>query len=505
VNALGNRKILVLGNNSVSTHQEVDALASKDRTDNFGLISSADFVPDLPGYYHTTCADLSVGDIANMAHYYDQVMLTTLSSKEWSHPTLYSATVKLLEDLQDLGHTVSMESAASSPRSIFKQLLIENKSFCIFPFINFQSRDGEHAVLCSRSHMPVTKIQNIVNWQTNSDYVRIRKQMLAGKPVPNFCGYCYNIENKGGSPARIFETLEWAQRLNLKSPQEAENISSPLWYEIRPSNKCNLMCRSCVPRDSHLIDQEFKRIGIRLEKPNQAMEQSMGFDMVNFENLQRLYVAGGEPTVMPELYDFLRRCIDQGQVHFEFMINTNAVKLSDTLLHLFGQFSNLGFSVSLDGVGPVNDYIRHLSRFDSVVANIKRLQEQGHKISFISVVSIYNVASLDHLLRFQDQEFANCPVQLQFDSFSGDIQSPFNHPDTQLVLESLNRCKQTKVYVNYSRGTKSIIDQLHEHYSNRPSHDPQKLQAFFAFNRQLDQSRNQKLSDYIPELAVYDC
>jgi molybdenum cofactor biosynthesis enzyme MoaA len=505
VTTLFYKKILVLGNNSLITDQEVDTLASQDQTINFGLVTDPEFMPNLPGYYHTTCADLSVGEIARMAQYYDSMVLSSQPADQWSHHTLFSATVKLLEDLQDLGHNVIMQSASTSSRVIFKKILETNKSFCIYPFMNLESRDGEHTLLCSRSLTPVTKIHNLGNWQTNADYQHIRKQMLAGNRLPNFCGYCYNIEEQGGKPARIFETLDWAQRLNLQSLEDAEKITSPIYYEIRPSNKCNLMCRPCVPRDSHLIDQEFKHIKIKLDKGSQAADHYTGFEIVNFDNLKGLYVAGGEPTVMPELYDFLRKCISQHHTDFEFMINTNAVKLSDTLLDLFSHFSNLGFSASLDGVELVNDYIRYPSKFESVIDNIKKLQANGHKVSFISVVSIYNVASLHSLLEFQDEEFPNSPVQLQFDSFYNDIQSAFNHPNRQLVLDSLERCKKTKVYFNYSRGTKSVIDQLHQHYSNSPAVNMHKLKEFFDFNRKLDQSRNQKLADYIPELAVFDC
>ena len=44
------------------------------------------------------------------------------------------------------------------------------------------------------------------------------------------------------------------------------NITHPYYYEIRLSNKCNLMCRSCKPEHSHLIDREYKKFNIIILK-----------------------------------------------------------------------------------------------------------------------------------------------------------------------------------------------------------------------------------------------
>ena len=38
----------------------------------------------------------------------------------------------------------------------------------------------------------------------------------------------------------------------------------------------------------------------------------------------KLYVAGGEPTAMPEFYVFLKKCVRRKYTNFEFIVNTNA-------------------------------------------------------------------------------------------------------------------------------------------------------------------------------------
>jgi sulfatase maturation enzyme AslB (radical SAM superfamily) len=496
------KKILCLGNNSADTDLMVSELASRDSTINHGLIDQLRIIESF-GYYHTTVTDLIPGEIVTLSKQFDHVMLLDQPQQQWSHAVLFVKTINLINLLEESGCEIIFQNPnLVKNTNFFQELLETNKSFCIYPFIHLTSRGNGKTQVCSRSFEPVADLNNLTDWQNNSDYQRIRQDMLAGTPLPKHCGYCYHVEKDGGRGARFHETLEWTAKLNINSLEDLKKIRSPVYYEIRPSNKCNLQCRSCVPRDSHLIDKEFKSIGITdFDKNLDVYDQYTGFDVVDIDSVERLYVAGGEPTIMPELYEFLRKCIDQKRTNFEFMINTNAVKISKTLLDLFKNFSHLGFSVSLDGVGPINDYIRWPGKFEDIVKNTHTLIDQGHHVAFISVVSIYNVTSLHKLLEFQDQEFHGVPVMLQFDTFKDDIQSPYNHPNIELALESLEKCKMTSAYFNYSRGTKSIIDQLYDHYNSNPQCNLVKLEKFAKFNELLDQSRKHKLEDYIPELS----
>jgi hypothetical protein len=69
----------------------------------------------------------------------------------------------------------------------------------------------------------------------------IRNNMLAGLQMPDKCKICYEREEEGGESARQFESLEWAIHLKLSNKQDLKKIEQPVLYEIRPSNKCNIM------------------------------------------------------------------------------------------------------------------------------------------------------------------------------------------------------------------------------------------------------------------------
>ena len=76
-----------------------------------------------------------------------------------------------------------------------------------------------------------------------------------------------------------------------------------------------------------------------------------------------------------------------------------------------------------------------------------------------------------------------------------------NFPDRNLILESLVRIRQLKCYRN-DLLLQSFIDGIIMHYDKNFKLDLEKLDAFFEFNDKLDQSRNIKLADYIPELEA---
>jgi glutamate-1-semialdehyde 2,1-aminomutase len=210
-------------------------------------------------------------------------------------------------------------------------------------------------------------------------------------------------------------------------------------------------------------------------------------------------VAGGEPTAMPEFYEFLDRCIDQKQTDFEFTINTNGVKFSDRFCKQIKQFSNLQFIFSLEGVGPLNYYIRWPSDWTKIINNMRYIKKNNHIISTNTTVSIYNVIGLYTLLEFFDKEFPGMLVHVQSCISKNDLLSPFDFPDTQMALEKLLPIQNLNCYKN-DRLLKSYIDGIIAHYQTRQSTDLNKLKLFFEFNDKLDGSRDIRLANYIPEL-----
>ena len=494
-------KILCLGNNDYNTDEYVSQRASEDNAVNNGLIDSPTFVPTVDGYYHTTILDLTPKEITTISKQFDIITILDEPAEKWSHWKLFVSTYKLIKELEKTNKVKIVNEEIFEGIEYFQNLVQTNKSFCIYPFIELTEEHG-HVTLCARSKTKVAdRAVDIVNWKSASDYKNIREKMIKGEKLPDHCSHCYNYEDKGIESSRQFETLEWISKLGLKNLDDVQNIDHPYYYEIRLSNKCNIMCRSCRPEHSHLIDREYQKNNIIF--PIGQFFKYSNFNHVDISKLNkksRIYLTGGEPSVMPEFYDFMEKCIELGNTDFDFTIGTNAVSYTPKFLRLIDHFTNMNFSVSVDGYGKINDYQRWLSNFDQMMENAKLLKSKGHNVTFLVVPGMYNVTNLHLLFEYFDQEWPNPGLYVQVNH--NHWQSAYNHPNPDLVVESMKRCQRTKTYLSDGRSCRSTVDSLLDYYSNDPECDLNLLRQFFDYNDQLDKARGVRLVDYIPELEA---
>lgn len=482
----------------MDTDDRVSQLAGILNTTNNGLIESTSFKPTKSGLYHTSLVDLPFGAILSLASNFDQIILLDQPSNEWTSSRILLSSYKLLVELDSMGASTVYKNNENIKSFVeFGEFLKTNKSFCIYPWINFIEEDGSMR-LCARSSVPITTADQLVDWKNDENWLEIRNKMLAGEQLPTHCQVCYDYESKGIESYRIFETKDWLAKLDINSIDDLKGIDKPYYYEMRLNNTCNLMCRSCVPKSSILIEREYKEIGFKQYDKSYVYTDLKYIDIDSLDSKTRVYLTGGEPTIMIDVFEFMEKCIAKNKTDFEFSLGTNAAKISDRFLNLARHFTNLGFSVSLDGFGRVNDYWRWGSDWDTIVKNMHLLEQQGHVISINTVPGIYSITSLHLLYEFLDREFPKTTIYLQLNYIPE--QSAYNHPNHELVLASLEKCKQTSVYHADGKSNKTGIDSLYNHYATNPQCDLVLLKKFFEFNDKLDQSRNVKLVDYIPEL-----
>ena len=450
-------------------------------------------VPELrDGWYHSSIYDFEYGRLVALAQEFDQVIMLDQPKEAYSHPNAFYLTVRLV---QSLANGQFIDPSYADDINFFKDLVETNKSFCIFPFIELLANNYGDTRVCCRSSQPIKRLADLKDFATDPDYQAIRSKMIAGELVPEHCSVCYGMEDLGIISARQQETVEWANRLNITSIEDLSKIKHPAYYEVRPSNICNLQCRMCNPSSSHLIAQEYQRIGFIDQPYNQEFSD---FSIIDFQNLEKLYVAGGEPTAMPEFYDFVDKCISNNKTDFEFVVNTNATKINSRFRRQLEHFSNMQFVVSLDGFEKVNDYVRWPSVWSTVIDNARYLRD-NYTMSFNVTLSIYNVLAFYQLLEFFDQEFPGTLIHGQLASSPNDILSALRFPDANLVLTHLVPIRNLNCYKNDPL-LASFVEGLISHYEKQPDVDLAKLHEFFEFNDRLDQSRSVKLQDYIPEL-----
>jgi sulfatase maturation enzyme AslB (radical SAM superfamily) len=497
-------KILFLGNNDQSTDTEVTSFAVKNNNINHGLVLDAEFTPIQPGYYHTSVSDIPFGSLLALAQRFDIITLLDQPQAKWSHWKCLSASFKMMLQLEALGKTTIFRENANLKNMLFwtDVLYNKNKSFCIYPWINYHN--SVHGLTtCSRSNSFITTADKLKDWNTDPDYNSVRDAMIRGDLLPEHCKTCYGYENKGIESYRQFESLDWLTQLEIESFDDLKKIKHPYFYELHTGNHCNIKCRGCQPAFSEPIGKEIKKFNIVAPIELWWTPTKATIDQIDIDTLSKnssVYFQGGEPTIMPEVLEFMRRCIAKNKTDFFLTMCTNGVKLTDEFLELISHFSNTNFSISIDGFERINDYWRSGSKWSKIIDNAKLLQSRGHFISINTVPGIYNVTNLHLLLEFLDREFPFTAIYMQINYLKW--QSAFNHPNSQLVIESMKKCMNTSIYQSNGKSCKTAVDSIYEHYMKNPACNIDDLRDFFNYNDQLDRARGVKLADYIPELEA---
>lgn len=495
------KKILCIGNETEQTDFMTEEKAKAAFSINHGLISSSTVNPTVPGFYHTSIVDVPQGAIVqSLANKFDKIIMLDQDVDSYPHFKSFVNTFRLMIELEKKQFNTEFRNNNGNKKIIYwYNLLSSNKSICIYPFAGLNNDFG-FVSLCQKNPKPLTKLEAITDWKTAPGFTPIRNNMLQGILMPDHCKICYEREESNGESARQFESLEWFIRLKLNDLEDLKEITHPVYVEIRPNNKCNIMCRMCSNQWSHLIEQENKKFNFPMVAPGLGKLQGIvPYDHIDFKTLERFHWTGGEATVQPEFYAFLKKCIKEKRTNFDFSIGTNGLKISDTLLDLLDEFPRVTLSVSFDGYKKVNDYIRWGTDFDKIRTNCYRILARGHALSFQTVFSMYNATRIHEIFEFYDQDFPIQNVLVQpagmFDSYLG----PWHHPLRQQVLASMYKCKETKVYYNGGRNTNNLVDEVISRYLNY-DYNPDILKQFFTYNDNLDRARNSKLGDYIPEL-----
>jgi len=497
-------KVLFLGNNDESTDQTVSQLAMQHGTINHGLILESTFVPDKSGYYHTTVVDISWGGLLELAQRFDCIVMLDQEQHTWSHVKCMQATCKLMLKLEQSGKDTVFRDNKNIKKLLYWIDLVYNKnsSICIYPWINLNN-DGPKLKLCTRDRSSVTTVDMLQDWKTDAGYGRIRNAMLEGKRLPENCAVCYQYEDLGMESYRQFETIDWITKLDIETEQDLHSITHPYFYEISTGNHCNIKCRGCQPAYSEPIGIEFKKFNIKPPQDISWHVQNYSMNLIDIDKLDKtssVYFQGGEPSIMPEVRDFMRACIAKNKTDFFLTMCTNGVKFTQEFLDLISHFPNTNFSFSIDGYDKVNDYWRSGSQWKRVIANAHHMQSLGHSVSINTVPGIYNVTNMHLLFEFLDAEFPMSAIYMQVNYLPW--QSAYNHPMADLVIESMKKCQKTSLYHSNGKSCKTSIDSILDHYSNNPVCDLQHLKTFFDYNDQLDQARGTKLKDYIPELEL---
>ena len=357
---------------------------------------------------------------------------------------------------------------------------------------------------------------------------KLRRDLLDGRR-PAACARCFMVEDLGMESHRQSENALWRDAITelvAGTATDGAIEANVRTADLRLGNVCNLRCRMCSPQSTRALLPEWASFhGVPLN--HHYFDRFRGVDW--FEDpafwqrvedgapgLERINFAGGEPLLIRGMFDFLERIVASGRApSMTISYNTNLTVLPERVRTLWPHFAAIRVTVSIDGVGAVNDYIRYPSRWEEVRANLLALDagvrefNLGAGLSTNTAVQVCNVFRLGELLDFLANELHHFevpnlsivtqPEHLDVRILPPEIKAIAAERLTSLIATSSARWRERWGDAG-SRELVAAINGVATHMAE--AGDAAELTKFRRWSEHLDRSRGQNTVAVVPELAA---
>lgn len=393
-------------------------------------------------------------------------------------------------------------------------------TFCVVPWTHLATNSaGAYRVCCNatsgmnllrdQSSRPLYLNRTPVEEAWNSPtYLKIRQQMLSGER-PEMCQRCFREEDSGVVSAR--------QNWNKGTWPENPKVEAPLnvkFIDLRLGNFCNLKCRMCNPYSSQLWLEEWNELqgslGINQSSPISLseMQRIQNLDWPRSEwtwqhlekvldNVEEVYLTGGEPFLSADQYRLLKSMVDRGLSQSIILrYNTNLTKLPRKIVELWKSFKLVRINVSFDAFGELNNYIRHPSQWSELEENLlelQSLQDRGTPLEIVihTTVQMYNILALADIIRYFEKVFGlqpyinilNHPNYLNIRVLPGELKNRVINK-----LEPLKNRESVREVIQYLNAESWCDD----HYGD-----------FLNYTEKLDEMRGQSVFEFFPEFRRF--
>jgi organic radical activating enzyme len=305
-------------------------------------------------------------------------------------------------------------------------------TFCILPFIHMQVKPSGQMKPCCRFEFHNAEYKGptgeyvfnphnlneqatLSSSQRSDTWEDIRQQLLKNQPVAG-CSKCYHEEETSGFSMRTSEN-----QLRNDNNQSAPNydVSKPVikYLEMTFGNYCNLKCRTCNGdlsstwwEDENALVDSGKYPDRFFYIRNSTKNVNIPFKWMpeDFANVEEIKFTGGEPMIHPDfikLMDMLIEIDVAKNIKLDVFTNCSWTP-GEKYISRIKQFKKVVLSLSVDGVGAVNDYIRSPSKWETVDRAVSEWLElentdrEKFHVVWNPTINIYNVPSIKDMINW---------------------------------------------------------------------------------------------------------
>jgi MoaA/NifB/PqqE/SkfB family radical SAM enzyme len=284
-----------------------------------------------------------------------------------------------------------------------------------------------------------------------------------------------------------------------------------MFLDLKLGNICNLKCRICGSwSSSTFATEELNFIIDREEKKNSFHYQMLrdGAWPRNSDNfwhqldsamseVRYIEFTGGEPFMIREHFDLLRRLVDRGYAHqIEIHYNTNGTQYPEEAEDIWRHFKHVEIAFSIDDVGERFEYQRTNARWEEVNQKIElfrcmRSRNRNITLQVCCTINVFNVMYLE--------DVANWIVNQDFDFvYWNMLHDAYYFSIGTLPQKAKSLVQQRLEQVRIPEQFRDEFTRIIEFMNNGVGLDGQLLRMKIE---DLDFKRKENLREIMPELA----
>lgn len=261
-------------------------------------------------------------------------------------------------------------------------------TFCVLPWYSEELPSGTPCCLLPKN--------------TNID--QLKQDLLSGIKS-NACSKCWSIEATGQTSRRQFENqfLDYKLNRDLSKIQQdcVDNKNNTLMYQLTTSNLCNQACVSCDSRASTKWADLNRKNNLNFVKLTELETDSLN---INYKQMQRLSLLGGEPLFDPRTYEILQNLVNHNNTNcFVTMTTNGSIKFNSAQRELLKKFTDLNICISIDGTEKIFEYMRWPGKWATLLENLNSYSEITANISISYTISSLNALYYDQTVEWFDK------------------------------------------------------------------------------------------------------
>ena len=338
--------------------------------------------------------------------------------------------------------------------------------YCIQPFNNIRIEVTEDNVTQYKPcchYKSATNFSDVKSYLESAELKNLQHHLLTQPELPSGCQYCKDTEAHGNeNSTRLLHSY-----VEPTSETKIENL------EINPGNICNLKCIMCNSLASSAVSSEHVKLGWIKKHVVTEQDEEMLSTLNQFDSLKSVSILGGEFFLSKLNLEILDQLIDK---KLEVKLTTNATELTSAHLDKLKKIHKLELTVSVDGIGPIYEFIRYPASWDTVNANINNLKKilPQASLAINTVVQPLNIQFVDELIHYANQH----RIGIRFHLLTRPRWLAWNILTQDESLLLVNHLKQKLLSARMSRFQRESVEKFMQHLS-QSKFDPE-LRALFV-------------------------